>query len=239
MVAGWRRRYPAPTRFFPERRTGREYLDDPNLPDADRLRSYRDLEFLGRLPWQFSPLWNACHELLEETGACAPGHSSVDCTVLELGAGTGHTARRLEKKALDAGCAVRVVPTDRAPLDARIRKLDWLRDPLPECDVIYANLVLHHFSQKDAILALMRMKDAARRGGVIFDLSRSRTAFTLFRWIFPLVVSSPVTVADGLVSVQQAFTPDELRDLAGEAGIRNPRVTTHGFFRARLSWRTS
>jgi SAM-dependent methyltransferase len=238
MQTGWRRLYPAPTRFVPGRVTGSEYLDDPRVPADDRDKSYADLDLIGRLPFQFTPLWNACRRLL--TGRRArllePSRAGRPWRFLELGSGTGEIGRRLAERARRSSIPLQVTLTDRAPATARIVKLDWLEDHLPECDVACANLVLHHFSTDDAVRALARMNEAALVGGVVYDLNRTRFAFEALRWTIPLFARSPLTVADALVSVQQAFTRSELLDLARRAGIMKPHVTTHALMRLRLWW---
>jgi hypothetical protein len=239
MQWGWRRHYPAPTRFVLERVPAIEYLDRPDLPEDHRAASYRDLEFLGSLPWQFEPIWQACLELLREgrRTATAAGADDRPGELLELGAGTGFLGRKMASRARAAGIGLSIRLTDRRAAPG-VGRLDWLTDPLPECDVACANLVLHHFDGGDAVSALRRMAGSARLGGVVYDLNRHPLAFGILRWAMPLVAVSPLTVADALISVQQAFTPGELEALALEAGIRNPRVTTHALFRNRLTWRT-
>lgn len=239
MQWGWRRHYPAPTRFVFERVPAIEYLDRPDLPEDQRSASYRDLEFLGSLPWQFEPLWQACLELVREDRqrTAAAGLDERPREVLELGAGTGHLGRRLAARARAAGLPLTIRLTDRRAAPG-VERLDWLVDPLPACDVACSNLVLHHFDRDDALAALRRMAGSARLGGVVYDLNRHPLAFQILRWTMPFVAASPLTVADALISVQQAFTPGELHDLAREAGIRDPQVTTHALFRNRLAWRT-
>ncbi|TPW14893.1 MAG: hypothetical protein FD129_1000, partial [bacterium] len=229
MSAGRGPAYAAPTGFTPHRRTAAEYLDDPSLPAAERALSYRDLERFDRWPFQYGPLRTGVLRLLE-------GVTTRPVEILELGAGTGHTGRRLAASLARRGIEARLHLTDRSLefLEAapgsgeRVSRLDWLADPLPVADVVVANLVLHHFETAAAVTALARAATAARIGGVIYDLHRRALAFHLLKWTLPLIARSPITLADGLISVQQAFTPRELLELARAAGIERPEVSTHG-----------
>jgi hypothetical protein len=116
-------------------------------------------------------------------------------------------------------------------------RVDVLADPLPPGDIVFANLLIHHFDRVDAVALLARMHAAATLGGAVFDLDRNRWAFLLARGILPLFARSAVTVADGLASVQQAFRRDELAGLAREAGIPTPRLKRYLGVRALLWWR--
>jgi SAM-dependent methyltransferase len=247
MQLSWRREYPAPTCFKPYRVPAPEYLDSTDLSRIHRALSYIDLERLDRLPWQFEPLWTTCRKLIEKGFKSA---LEQPFELLELGAGTGHTGRRIVEHARRQGFNVRVHLTDRETgfMDmaglamigiTRVSCLDWLSDPLPSSDITYANLVLHHFQPDHAVLALAKMHRASRLGGVIYDLNRHRAAFHALKWMFPLWAKSPMTVADALISVQQAFTAAELGHLARQAGIRGACVETHGLFRNLLWWERS
>jgi len=236
MTSVVRRRYAAPAHFTARRVTAAEHLDDPAVPADDKAASYRDLERFESWPWQFGPLLAGVWQVL---GPAPPRSVSI----LELGAGTGHTGRRLAKALARRGVTVYLHLTDRDPeflaegAGVTVSRLDWLRDALPPADVIVANLVLHHLGTSEAVRALRKASEASRLGGVVYDLDRNALVFHALRLALPLVVESPVTEADALISVQQAFTTDELRAMAEEAGLPEARVTRHGLARNRLVWR--
>ncbi|MDZ4805487.1 MAG: methyltransferase [Candidatus Eisenbacteria bacterium] len=240
MTDGRRRRYAAPTRFTNRRLTSAEHLDDTTLSANDRAASYRDLERFDRWPFQYGPLEAGVLRLLR-------GAAVRPVEILEVGAGTGHTGRRLAMSLRRRGIDVRLHLTDRcleflestAGNDEQVSRIDWLTDPLPAADIVVANLVLHHFETPVAVTALSRAARAARIGGVIYDLNRHAVVFHFLRLTLPLVATSPMTLADGLISVQQSFTPAELAELARAAGIVAPEVTTHGLLRNRLLWRSA
>jgi hypothetical protein len=64
----------------------------------------------------------------------------------------------------------------------------------------------------------------ARRGLVVNDLHRARVPYLFGRVAFPLLFRSPVSVADGLLSIRRAFRPEELRAAFAEAGIPGVRI---------------
>jgi hypothetical protein len=118
----------------------------------------------------------------------------------------------------------------------RPQRVDVLHDPIPEGDILIANLFLHHLSDADATSVLARMRASGRLGGVVSDLVRSRWAFSLLRLFLPVFARSAVTVSDGLTSVQQAFSKDEMLAMARAAGIARPRYTEHIGVRSLLWW---
>jgi hypothetical protein len=129
-------------------------------------------------------------------------------------------------------------PSRSGKVVVRTQKLDALSDPLPPHDICFANLLIHHLGWTEAHALLSRMREA-RLGAALFDLDRNFWAFHFLRLFFPLWVRSPVTVADALASVQQAFRPAELLTLAREAGIAKPRLRRVLFLRTLLWWETS
>ena len=245
MQIGWREKYQGPLRFYPERQGALEHLDRPHNERAEMERSYRDLEAISRLPGQFRPLRRAVERLVREASVQSGVTRRLE--LLELGAGTGLVGLRLAQALASSGRRVDLLSTDlrpdflpaareTEPLVIRASKLDVLSDPIPEVDIIIANLLLHHFETKDAASVLSRMEKQSRLGGAVFDLDRNLFAFSFLRFFFPLWVRSPMTVADALFSVQQAFRTNELLDLAIRAGIKNPRIRRHLWIRNLLWW---
>ncbi|HEX7879015.1 MAG TPA: hypothetical protein VF720_06365, partial [Candidatus Eisenbacteria bacterium] len=134
MTSAVRRRYAAPEHFVARRVTAAEHLDDPGTPADDRAASYRDLERFETWPWQFGPFLAGVWQVL---GPVPPRAVSI----LEMGAGTGHTGRRIKAALAARGIEVTLHLTDRDPgvvadtHGVRVSRLDWLADPIPGADV--------------------------------------------------------------------------------------------------------
>jgi SAM-dependent methyltransferase len=241
MQLSWRRRFSAPASLAPERRTAVEHLDRPDIDREEKALSYRDLERISRLPLQFGPLRRA---VLRLAAGAADGEP---LRLVELGAGTGWAGLRLAEALARRGREVHLLSTDAAPehlpppgrrgrVTVRSARLDAVRDPIPAADIAVANLLIHHLDREGAARLLAGMRGASRLGGVIFDLDRNRWAFHFLRAFFPLWAKSPITCADALISVQQAFRRDELIDLAREAGILHARARRYLGLRTLLWW---
>ena len=94
-------------------------------------------------------------------------------------------------------------------------------------DVVLCSLLLHEFSNERVRLLLHSLYRVAGRALVVLELHRHPLAYRflpatswLFRW-------SELTLHDGPVSVEAAFVPDELRQLASSAGLERVRVRRH------------
>jgi ubiquinone/menaquinone biosynthesis C-methylase UbiE len=91
-------------------------------------------------------------------------------------------------------------------------------------DVVLASLFLHHFDGHEVAEVLGRLYALCRRALVVNDLHRARVPYLFARAVFPWVLKSPVSVADGLLSIRRAFTPSELAQYFREAGIDHVEV---------------
>jgi hypothetical protein len=159
-------------------------------------------------------------------------------TLLDVGAGSG-----------DAGAAVR-----RHHPEAHVISLDqrWLHVShahgdrisadafhLPfrdrAVDVVMCALFLHHFTDREIVHLLREMSRVASRSVLVMDLLRHPLAYHFLPSTQWFARWNDVTVHDGKISVESAFLPHELRDLARRAGLSHARVRVHHpWFRVSL-----
>ncbi|HLF20571.1 MAG TPA: methyltransferase domain-containing protein [Bacteroidota bacterium] len=101
-------------------------------------------------------------------------------------------------------------------------------------DIVLCSLALHHFSNEDAVKILHEMHRLSRVGLIVNDLNRSWIgAWTA--WLYTHATTrNPLTLNDSYLSVLRAFTPEELREMAVNAGIREFEIMTKPFFRLIL-----
>ncbi len=90
-------------------------------------------------------------------------------------------------------------------------KMDVLADEFSglHFDIALATLFLHHFKNEEIENLLNVVSKKTRKGIIINDLHRSRTAYYLFKLI-SLFISNPMIRKDGAVSVLRAFKKNEL-----------------------------
>jgi SAM-dependent methyltransferase len=106
----------------------------------------------------------------------------------------------------------------------------------PPFDIVYCTLLLHHFSDSDAVRILAAMKRLARFAVLVDDLQRTRLGWLLAVIGCHLLSRSPVVHFDGPQSVRAAFTCDEALGLAAAAGWQGAKLRRHWPERYLLSW---
>lgn len=108
--------------------------------------------------------------------------------------------------------------------------------PVEPYDVVHMGITLHHFDDAAAVRALARMAELApgpeSPGGVLInDLQRHPVPFYAVQ-VVTLALRSPSYVRhDAPLSVNRAFTRDELFDLARRAGWGRAEVDWRPMFR--------
>ena len=74
---------------------------------------------------------------------------------------------------------------------------------------------------------------------LLFDLDRSRVGYLAAATVPRLLTRSPIVHTDALRSVRAAFTAEEARALAHEAGLSGAIVRRRFPFRWMLEWSVS
>ena len=160
-------------------------------------------------------------------------------TVLDVGTGGGDVPRELVRWARRMRRPIRLFALDRDPAAARVT-LDLGR-AYPEIvvlqgdavdlpvrsgsiDVAISSLTLHHLDEAAAVRHLAEMDRVARRGIVVNDLARSRTAYALVWLATRLFTRNRMSRHDGPLSVRRAYVREELRALCEKAGLFDARI---------------
>jgi ubiquinone/menaquinone biosynthesis C-methylase UbiE len=211
-----------------------EVLDRPVAP-ADRDASLADIERLSA--------WFGGYALsLRAVEPTAPRDPARTWRVLDVGGGRGGFARRLVEHARRRRRPVRVYLVDRDPamLAAARRALAAYPEIVPVCadatalplarnavDVAASALTLHHLRPAGVVAALAAMRAVARARVVVNDLLRTRLTLVLVSLVTRLLARHPISRHDGPMSVRRAYSPDELRILARQAGM--PRFSVRRY----------
>ncbi len=148
--------------------------------------------------------------------------------LVELGAGDGTFLLRLARRWAALGVKVEATLLDRQNIVAAETRrafaalrwsvesvakdvFDWLDQPFPAVDMVFANLFLHHFPEPD--LAAMLRRAAARTNLFIAcEPRRSPLGLAVARWL-RLFGCNEVTRHDAVVSVRAGFAGRELSAL--------------------------
>lgn len=211
------------------RRSTEPELLDEGVPEAEAVRSLRDLRWVNRWLGGRRSLVRAVTPLLR--GQVAPRLLDVGCGSADL---PDLLVRGFAEPLLAVGVDLKRLHLLQAPASvhrvvADARRLPFAPDSF---DVVTASLFLHHFDGCEVAAVLRGLYALARRGLVVNDLRRARVPHLFGRAVFPFVFRSRVSVNDGLISIRRAFTLVELREAFREAGI--PRVVLRRRFPYRL-----
>lgn len=229
--------------MFPRQRSP-EVMDRPGLPAHQRHEALRGLARLNFLSGSASILWQPLLALARRQ----PGRP---LRVLDLATGAGDVPLRLGRRARKVGIALEVAGCDVSPVavdyatnlaahtgvDVRFFVHDVLCGELPsDYDAVVSSLFLHHLEGEAAADLLRRMAKSAKSLVLVNDLARSWPGLVLARVATRLLSTSPVVHVDGPRSVEGAFTRDEVRLLAQQAGLSGATVERRWPCRYLLSW---
>jgi 2-polyprenyl-3-methyl-5-hydroxy-6-metoxy-1,4-benzoquinol methylase len=155
--------------------------------------------------------------------------------IVDLATGSGDIPRLLVDFARNIGAHIEIDAVDRQSAILEIAKslsagypeisyreaniLEW--DHAQGYDVALCSLVLHHFSDEDAVSVLRRCCELSKRFVLVSDLRRGFFLQTGVYLLTALIFREPMTRFDARLSAQRAFSFAEMRDLAIRAGWRN------------------
>jgi 2-polyprenyl-3-methyl-5-hydroxy-6-metoxy-1,4-benzoquinol methylase len=88
-------------------------------------------------------------------------------------------------------------------------------------DIVLCSLVLHHFSDGDAVKILRRCRALSKRFVLVSDLRRGFLLRAGVHVLTALIFREPMTRFDARLSAQRAFSFAEMRQLAIRAGWQN------------------
>lgn len=88
-------------------------------------------------------------------------------------------------------------------------------------DLVYCSLALHHFGDDDSVRLLRNARNWSNRWVLIADLERSPLTTAAIWMVTGLFYRDAITMHDGRLSAQRAFSFRELRNLAQQAGWQN------------------
>lgn len=175
-------------------------------------------------------------------------------SVLDVGAGSGELLRVAAKWARDANRKSFLVGLELNERSAQAVleessdypeissvRGDGLTLPFSDNSFDYAiqSLTLHHFDDEAAVKLLREMARVASRGIFVIDLHRNPVAYFFYTTIGRLFLHNRLLREDGALSILRSFKPDEMRELACNAGLKEVRVEEHFPSRLILSANTN
>lgn len=190
-----------------------ELLD--HAPMADVIPNLRDLARINR--W-LGGNWTMARLLAPYL------RRHPEARILDVGAANGETLRWLTGRFPRA----RFTALDRAERLLRLGSGDRVAGDVfnwpirsQSVDIVICTLFLHHFEDVQVKRILEQFADAARIAVLAVDLHRHPLARGFLPATRFLAKWHPITLHDGVLSVDAAFTPAELRRLVPRARVRS------------------
>ena len=229
-----------PRRLFPER------MDEPDLDRAEHVRALAGLRRINAWSLTTNYLWRAITHIASERAIQSLRILDVACGGGDLSVQLASRARRAGINVTVHGCDMSSTAIDEATALASRHGFDnchyfvcnVLEQPLADqYDIITSSLFLHHLSEPDAIKLLSTLSHAARHAVLVDDLIRSRFGYFLAQVGCRVLSRSPIVHYDGPVSVLGAYTLDEAKQLALEAGLAGASFSRHWPERYLMCWK--
>lgn len=231
--------------FFspPPRRLRAELLDLDNISFEEARESLEDVRRVNKYLSGYRVLLRYAGQFLRDHKEDRP------FTILDLATGSGDQPVALTKLARKMKVPVKITAID---INCKMLKCArMITDPFPEInlvqcdmlslpfsddsfDIVVNSLSLHHFTRENAVKILRSMHSLGRCGFIINDLHRSRVAYASIFLLTRIFTKNRITRHDAPVSVMNAFTSDEMRTLAQEAGVDQFQVYNHFPYRIAL-----
>ena len=228
-----------------QRRLQPEIIDQPDLEPARLNQALRGLERINWWSASAGILWPPIRDLARQ-------RAGQTLQILDLATGAGDVPIRLWQRARRAGLQLEATGCDRNPdavafarkraeerkATVRFFQCDVTQDDLPEtADVVTCSLFLHHLDLEAGSALLRRMAGAARHLVLVNDLVRSRSGFLLAYAGTRVLSASAMVHSDGPRSVEGAFTIEEVRRLAEQAGLVGATIERRWPCRYLLCWK--
>ena len=205
----------------PPRIDEEEWIDDENQPYEDFRESMTDVRQANRFLGGTVVVTRQATRWLTQAKA---RNQKEPLTFLDVATGSGDIPQAVVKIARRLGVPAQFIGLDlSAPIlrfareesgaypEIRLVRGSAFCLPLPDKSVDYAlcSLAFHHFGFERCLLALMEMERVSRRGWLVNDLRRARSAWHLFRGVSTLARMNRLTRHDGPASVLRAYSLPE------------------------------
>ena len=222
--------------FFPPRNLRDELLDLDEAPYEEVRDSLNDVAKVNHYLSGYRVLLHHAGKFLKEHQLDRP------FTVLDAATGSADQPVALVRLARRLGVPIQITAIDINSKMLKMAKDEICEYPeirLVQCDVLALpfkdegfdlavnNLSLHHFTWDNAVAILKSIYKSARLGFLVNDLHRSRIAHAVIFLLTRIFTRNRLTRYDAPVSVMNAFTPSEFRELAIQAKIYPFEIHRH------------
>jgi SAM-dependent methyltransferase len=212
---------------FDKRSTELERIDTGDYTPAEYATFLREIAFINRY---FGDKRALEKTLLREIES----NDLREFSVLDVGCGSGELLRVIAEFAEKSGRKASLTGIDLNPISSSTthsESLDFQEIasvqgdafclPFADGSFDYAisSLFFHHLTDEQIPIVLQEMSRVARRGIVVIDLHRDPVAYVGYKILCFVFRISELVRHDGSLSIRKGFRVEDLRKLAGDAGL--------------------
>lgn len=222
-----------------------ELMDDPDIPAAEHVQALAGLQRINRVSDVADqiapPILEFCFRTKRDR-----------ISLMDIACGGGDVPIAVARKLQQSSIAVSLIFFDRsstalthAASSASAAKIPFQTIPgdalclpqLPAADIITNSLFLHHLHDSAKVVHFLSSLRSLARGMVIIsDLIRSPVG-VVGAWMGCRILSrSRIVHHDGPASVRAAWTIEEMRQFAEQAGMKNVTIDEVWPWRMLLKW---
>jgi ubiquinone/menaquinone biosynthesis C-methylase UbiE len=106
-------------------------------------------------------------------------------------------------------------------------------------DYSISSLFTHHLDDREVVRALQELNRVSRHRIYVIDLHRHPVAYYFYRTVGQLLLHNRLLRQDGALSILRSFKPQELMNLATQAGLEDVRIDRRFPYRLVLSARAN
>lgn len=203
-----------------------ELMDRPQPVSPELERDLENLRQLNRWFGSYALIRQFMHRWI---------HKGDKLRIVDLATGSGDIARFIVDVARGLGATVHIDAVDKQPatlaiarrLSAAYPEIAFIEadilgfEPAEPFDIVLCSLVLHHFSNQDAVRVLRRCRELSRRFVLVADLRRGWFLSGGVYLLTALIFRESMTKYDGRLSAARAFSFAEMDELARNARWEN------------------
>ena len=204
----------------------RELMDRPQPVSAELESDLENLRELNR--------WFGSYALISMflSRWIKPG---ARLRIVDLATGSGDIPRLIAEYGRKIGAELQITALDQQSATLEIAKrlsaryseitfvegdvLEW--EPTEPYDIVCCTLVLHHFSEDDAVRVLQRCRKLSRKFVLVSDLCRGWFGALGVHLLTATAFREPMMKHDARLSIARAFSFSEMNQLAQRAGWTN------------------